>query len=114
MGSNQTEPQTCATCRVRLQGLQREIDCEAAGQAAGTIARWEATLREVLWAARSHLGEHWEPFVAGIRANQQLAAMRGSPAKRTGPGRFPGLGQSITLNCPSPPEAVHSRQLRPR
>jgi hypothetical protein len=76
-----------ATCRVRLQGLQREIDCEAAGQAAGTIARWEATLREVLWPARSHLGEHWEPFVAGIRAQ---SAARGHPGL---PGEA-GLGQA--------------------
>ena len=45
--------------------LQREIDREAARQGAGTIGQWEATLREVLWAARRHLGEHWEPFVAG-------------------------------------------------
>ena len=78
-----------------LLRLQREIDRETAGQAAGTTARWEATLREVLWAARSHLGEHWEPFVADIRANQQLAAMWG-PARRsgTGPGRFPGPGRA--------------------
>ena len=85
-----------------LLRLQREIDREAACQAAGTIAQWQATLREVLWAARRHLGEHWEPFVADIRANQQLAAMWGPPRRSgTGPGRFPGRGQSITLDCPS-------------
>ena len=77
-----------------LLRLQRELDREAAGQAAGTVARWEATLREVLWAARSHLGELWEPFVADIRANQQLAAMWGPPRRSgTGPGRFPGKGR---------------------
>ena len=75
-----------------LLRLQREIDRETVGQAAGTVARWEATLREVLWAARRHLGEHWEPFVADIRANEQLASMWGPPRRsRTGPGRFPGL-----------------------
>ena len=64
-----------------LLRLQREIDREAARQAAGTIAQWEATLQEVLWAARRHLGEHWKPFVADIRTNQHLAAMWGLPAK---------------------------------
>jgi hypothetical protein len=64
-----------------LLRLQRELDREAASQAAGPIAQWEATLREVLWAARRHLGEHWEPFVADIRANQHLAAMWGPPGK---------------------------------
>ena len=74
-----------------LLRLQREIDREAARQAAGTTAQWQAALREVLWAARSHLGEHWEPFVADIRANQHLAAMWGPPRRSgTGPGRFPG------------------------
>ena len=67
-----------------LLRLQRELDREAAGQAAGTVARWEATMSEVLWAARSHLGEHWEPFVADIRANEQLASMWGPP-RRSGP-----------------------------
>ena len=73
-----------------LLRLQREIDREAAGQAAGTTAQWEVTLREALWAARRHLGGHWEPFVADIRANQQLAAMWG-PARQSGtaPGTFP-------------------------
>ena len=65
-----------------LLRLQREIDREAAGQAAGTTAQWQAAMREVLWAARSHLGEHWKPFVADIRANQQLAAMWGPPRQR--------------------------------
>jgi hypothetical protein len=70
-----------------LLRLQREIDREAAGQATGTTAQWEATLREVLWAGRRHLGERWEPFVADLRANQQLAAMWGSPPhKRAGDG----------------------------
>ena len=70
-----------------LLRLQREIDRETADQAAGRIAQWEATLREVLWAARRHLGEHWEPFVADIRANQHLAAMWGPPPhKRAGDG----------------------------
>ena len=85
-----------------LLRLQREIEREAAGQDADNAARWEATLREVLWAARSHLGEHWEPFVADIRANQHLAAMWGPPRRSgTGPGRFPRPRQSITLDCPS-------------
>jgi len=69
-----------------LLRLQREIDREAAGQAAGTTAQWQAAMREVLWAARSHLGERWEPFVADIRANQQLAAMWGPP-RRSGTGQ---------------------------
>ena len=65
-----------------LLRLQREIDREAARQAEGTIAQWQATLREVLWAARRHLGERWEPFAADIRANQHLAAMWGPPPQR--------------------------------
>ena len=72
-----------------LLRLQREIDREAALQAAGSTAQWEATLREVLWAARRHLGDHWEPFVADVRANQNLAAMWGPP-----PQRRAGHGQS--------------------
>lgn len=44
-----------------LLRLQREIDREAACQAAGTTAQWQAALREVLWVARRHLGEHWKP-----------------------------------------------------
>jgi hypothetical protein len=72
-----------------LLTLQREIDREAACQAAGTTAQWQAALREVLWAARSHLGERWEPFVADVRANQHLAAMWGPP-----PQRRAGDGQS--------------------
>ena len=62
-----------------LLRLQREIDRVAACQAAGTTAPWQAALREVLWVARRHLGEHWKPFVADIRANQHLAAMWGPP-----------------------------------
>jgi hypothetical protein len=78
-----------------LLRLQREIDREAAGQAAGTTAQWQAALREVLWVARRHLGEHWKPFVADIRANQHLAAMWGPPRRSgTGPGRFPGPGRA--------------------
>ena len=68
-----------------LLRLQREIDRETVSQAAATIAQWRATLREVLWAARKHLGEHWEPFVADIRANQHLAAMWGLPGKAEPP-----------------------------
>jgi hypothetical protein len=64
-----------------LLRLQREIDREAARQAAGTIALWEATLQEVLWVARGHLGEHWKPFVADIRTNQHPAAMWGLSGK---------------------------------
>jgi hypothetical protein len=77
-----------------LLRLQRELDRQAAGQVAGTIAQWEATMREVLWAARRHLGDHWEPFVADIRANQHLAAMWGPPRQSgTAPGTFPGKGR---------------------
>ena len=79
-----------------LLRLEREIDREAARQAAGTIAQWEATLQEVLWAARRHLGEHWKPFVADIRTNQHLAAMWGLPAKADRARQFPGPGRSIT------------------
>jgi hypothetical protein len=80
-----------------LLRLQREIDREAADQAAGTTAQWQATLREVLWTARRHLGEHWEPFVADIRVNQHLTAMWGPPRQSgTAPARFSGLG-SATL-----------------
>ena len=79
-----------------LLKLQREIDREASPQAEGTIARWEATMRETLWAARRHLGEHWEPFVADIRTNEHLAAMWGPPRRSgTRPGRFPGLESAM-------------------
>ena len=64
--------------------------------------RWDATLAELLWLARRHLGSNWEAFAADVRANQQLAAMWGPPRRSgTGPGRFPGPGQCITLDCPS-------------
>jgi hypothetical protein len=69
-----------------LLRLQREIDRETVGQAAGTTAQWHASVRELLWAARRHLGEHWEPFLDDIRANEQLAAMWGPP-RRSGPGQ---------------------------
>jgi hypothetical protein len=78
-----------AAALLRLQHeIDREIEREAAGQAAGTTAQWQATVRELLWAARRHLGEHWELFVADIRTNQQLAAMWGPPPhKRAGDGQ---------------------------
>ena len=57
--------------------------------------RWEATLAELLWLARRHLGSNWEAFAADVRANQQLAAMWGPPRRSgTGPGRFPGPGRA--------------------
>jgi hypothetical protein len=72
-----------AAALLRLQReIDREIDRDVGRQAAGTIAQVEVTMREVLWAARRHLGEHWEPFVADIYTIQHLAAMFGAPAKR--------------------------------
>jgi hypothetical protein len=74
---------------VALLKLAREIERDAASQDAGNDARWQATLKEVLWLARRHLGEGWKPFAADLRANQQLAAMWGPP-----PQRRAGDGQS--------------------
>jgi hypothetical protein len=80
---------------VALLKLAREIERDAASQGAEDDARWQATLREVLWLARSHLGEGWKPFAADVRANQQLAAMWGPPRRSgTGPGRFPTQGRA--------------------
>jgi hypothetical protein len=90
-----------------LLRLQRELDREAARQAAGTIAQWQATMREVLWLARRHLGEHWEPFAADIRANQHLAAMWGPPPRLDRARQVPRpRAEHHVNNCPSPPEAA--------
>ena len=62
----------------RCLRLQREIDREAAGQAAGTTAQWQAALREVLWVARSHLGEGWQPFAADVRAKRRARGYVGA------------------------------------
>ena len=51
--------------------------------------RWSASMRELLWVARRHLGSNWEAFAADVRANQHLAAMWGPP-----PQRRAGDGQS--------------------
>ena len=56
-----------------LLRLQREIDREAALQAAGTTAQWEASLREMLWAARRHLaitGSRSSPTSAPISTSR--------------------------------------------
>ena len=50
----------------------------------GDAARWEATLSEVLWLARRHLGEGWESFAADLRASQGLQALWGAPWARSG------------------------------
>jgi hypothetical protein len=34
--------------------------------------RWKRTTREVLWLARSHLGDRWPEFAAACRASQAL------------------------------------------
>jgi hypothetical protein len=65
-----------------LLRLQREIEREAAGQDAGSAGRWRATLREVLWLARRHLGDGWAAFAADVRASGDLAAMWGPPSPR--------------------------------
>jgi hypothetical protein len=60
-----------------LLRLQREIEHDAAR----SDPRWEASLAEVLWLARRHLGEGWEPFAADLRASQALQAMWGAPRR---------------------------------
>jgi hypothetical protein len=73
---------------VALLKLAREIEHDAARQDAGNDARWQATLREVLWLARRHLRDGWSAFAADIRANEHLAAIWGpSPHKRAGDGK---------------------------
>ena len=73
---------------VALLKLAREIEHDAARQDAGNDARWQATLREVLWLARSHLGEGWPAFAADMRASTGLAAMWGPPPHtRAGDGK---------------------------
>ena len=71
-----------------LLKLAREIEHDAARQDAGNDARWQATLREVLWLARSHLRDGWPAFAADMRASAGLAAMWGPPPrKRAGDGK---------------------------
>jgi hypothetical protein len=62
---------------VALAKLARQIEDDAASQGAGNDARWEATLKEVLWLARSHLGDGWPAFAADMRASAGLAAVWG-------------------------------------
>jgi hypothetical protein len=70
---------------VSLLKLAREIEHDAGRQDAGNDARWQATLRELLWLARSHLGDGWPAFAADMRASAGLAAMWGPPPhKRAG------------------------------
>ena len=71
---------------VALLKLAREAERDSAG--AGSAARWQATLQEVLWLARRHLGDGWAAFAADVRASGDLAAMWGPPPqKRAGDGR---------------------------
>ena len=65
-----------------LLRLQREIEREAARQDAGNAARWQATLQEVLWLARRHLGDGWEPFAADLRASGAISFLWGPPPPR--------------------------------
>jgi hypothetical protein len=65
-----------------LLRLQREIEREAAGQDADSVARWQATLQEVLWLARRHLGDGWEPFAADLRASGAISFLWGPPPPR--------------------------------
>ena len=62
---------------VALLRLARE-----AGRDSAPDPRWSASMRELLWVARRHLGSNWEAFAADVRANQHLAAMWGPPPQR--------------------------------
>jgi hypothetical protein len=65
---------------VALLRLAREIERE---QAPGhSDEAWAATLRELLWLARSHLRDGWPAFAADVRAGGGLAAMWGPPPQR--------------------------------
>ena len=65
-----------------LLRLQREIEREAARQDTGSVDQWRATLTEVLWLARRHLGDGWAAFAADVHASGDLAAMWGPPPPR--------------------------------
>ena len=67
---------------VALLRLQREIEHDAAGKDVGTDARWQATLSEVLWLARRHLGDGWKPFAADLRASGAISFLWGPPPPR--------------------------------
>ena len=62
---------------VALLRLQREMEQDAARP----DPRWQASMAEVLWLARRHLGEGWEPFAADIRASAALWALWGDPSR---------------------------------
>ena len=66
---------------VPLLSLQRDIERDAACQDAGSAVRWQATLSEVLWLARRHLGDGWKPFAADLRASATLQSMWGAPRR---------------------------------
>jgi hypothetical protein len=68
-----------------LTRLAREIKTEP--DAGRSDERWQATVREILWLARSHLRDGWPAFAADVRASAGLAAMWGPPPqKRAGDG----------------------------
>lgn len=65
---------------VALLKLAREVERDSAG--AGSAARWERTLSEVLWVARRHLGDQWPAFAADIRGSDVLSFLHGPPPPR--------------------------------
>jgi hypothetical protein len=68
-----------------------EIEHDAASQGAGNDARWQATLREILWLARRHLGEGWKPFAADLRASGAMNLLWGPPPPRPAARLLPGV-----------------------
>ena len=78
-----------------LLRLQREIDRETVSQAAGTIAQWEATLREVGTGSCAELERRDRP---ALRAGR-MAGNWGGPESGKGPGRS-GRRGSVSLRRP--------------
>lgn len=66
---------------VALLRLQREIERDAEPDA-GSAARWRATVQEILWVAKRHLGDQWPQFAADIRGSDVLSFLYGPPPPR--------------------------------
>lgn len=43
---------------------------------------WRASVRQLLWLAKSHLGTNWPAFVRDVRADRHLLDLWGDPPGR--------------------------------
>jgi hypothetical protein len=98
---------------VVLVRLAHEIEHDAESQGAGNDARWQATLREILWLARRHLGEGWKPFAADLRASGAMNLLWGPPPPRPAARLLPGrraMRACCTASSAVPEPSVFSQK----